>query len=225
MHLYALSNESEEYRRARDELLKAEMALRDQREQVAEMRRGLPAGPVVEDYVFREGPADLSRNAAGDYFDTRLSELFEPGKSTLIVEHLMYGPDWDDACPMCSMWLDGYNGITRHVRDRTSFAIVARAHIGKIRAWAAKRGWSSLRLLSSHDNSFTQDFGMEKNGDQMPGISVFIKEADDRVRAYYTHGAIMGEAQYRGLDLYSPVWQLFDLLPEGRGEWFPKLEY
>ena len=225
MHLYALSNESEEYRRARDELLTAEMALRDQREQVAEMRRGLPAGPLVDDYVFREGPADLSQNEAGDYFDTRLSELFEPGKSTLIIEHLMYGPDWDDACPMCAMWLDGYNGIMRHVRNRTSLAIVARADIGKIRGWAAIRGWNNLRLLSSHDNSFTQDFGMEQNGGQMPGISVFTKEADGQVRAHYTHGAVMAKDQYRGLDLYSPVWQLFDLLPEGRGEWLPKLDY
>ena len=45
------------------------------------------------------------------------------------------------------------------------------------------------------------------------------------MRAYYTHGAVMAKGQYRGLDLYSPVWQLFDLLPEGRGEWLPKLDY
>ena len=225
MNPYSLGDESEEYRKARQELLTAEMKLRDQREKVAELRRAIPAGPVVQDYVFREGPADLSQTEPSALSDIRLSDLFEAGKDTLVIGHMMYGVDWEDACPMCSMWLDGYNGVMRHLQDRINFAIVARAEIGKIRAWALKRGWHNLRLLSSHDNTFTQDFGMEQNGDQMPGISVFQKDGDGSIRQFYTGGAIMGEGEYRGLDLYSPVWNLFDLLPGGRGEWFPKLEY
>ena len=221
MHPYALSTESSAYRSARDELLQAEMALRDQREQVAQLRRSLPPGPAVQEYLFREGSADLSRNDPGEFFDTRLSQLFSPGKDSLIVYHFMYGPDWEQGCPMCSMWIDGYNAVAPHVTQRANFALSARADLAKVRAYARGRGWSHLRLLSSANSSFTRDFGMERNGDQLPGISVFRRESGGSVRHFYTGGAIMGEGQYRGLDLLSPVWNLFDLLPEGRGDWMP----
>ncbi|MEE8554804.1 MAG: DUF899 family protein, partial [bacterium] len=55
MHPYPVPGESPQYGKQRDALLEAEMALRDQRERVAELRRQLPAGPVLRDYVFREG--------------------------------------------------------------------------------------------------------------------------------------------------------------------------
>ena len=46
-------NESDDYRAARDELLTAEAALREQVEKVAALRRTLPIGGAVnEDYVF-----------------------------------------------------------------------------------------------------------------------------------------------------------------------------
>ena len=56
---YALRGQSDAYAKARKELLDAEIALRDQRERVAELRRALPPGPEMPDYAFREGPADL----------------------------------------------------------------------------------------------------------------------------------------------------------------------
>ncbi len=97
--------QSAEYRKLRDELLEAESALKDQRERVAELRRRLPTGAKLEtDYVFREGPADLSRNAESDFFETRLSELFPDGRDQLIVQHMMFAPEAEQACPMCSMW-------------------------------------------------------------------------------------------------------------------------
>jgi len=54
-----LSSESGNYRKARAELLEAEIALRDQCERVAALRRKLPIETKVEDYVFEEGPAEL----------------------------------------------------------------------------------------------------------------------------------------------------------------------
>jgi hypothetical protein len=56
-------NESADALAARENLRLAEIELMRQREKVAEMRRQLPQGPVVEDYVFQEGPTDLD---AGD---------------------------------------------------------------------------------------------------------------------------------------------------------------
>ena len=97
--------ESVEYREARDELLAAEAELRDRTEAVAAMRRALPLCDKVEqDYVFREGPTDLS--ADGPITEVRLSELFEDGKDELIVINLMFAKGAETSCPMCSAWAD-----------------------------------------------------------------------------------------------------------------------
>src|ERR1700704_4965320 len=97
-----LSNESEEYLLKREELRRAEIDLRNQRERVAELRRRLPQGPPVEDYVFEEVSATLD---TGDtpVRKTRLSELFSPDRS-LVIYHLMFGKKQTKPCPMCTAW-------------------------------------------------------------------------------------------------------------------------
>src|SRR5438874_2451459 len=61
LHQRLLPGESDVYRRARDELLQAEIELRRQEEAVAAQRRRLPLGGVVpEDYVFEECAAGRS---------------------------------------------------------------------------------------------------------------------------------------------------------------------
>jgi predicted dithiol-disulfide oxidoreductase (DUF899 family) len=71
-----IKGESEEYRRLRDQLLEAEIALKDQTERVASLRRQLPSGPLVEtDYVFREGPSDIRDESPANFRDVRLTEL------------------------------------------------------------------------------------------------------------------------------------------------------
>src|SRR5260370_10366899 len=82
--------ESVEYRKLRDQLLEAEIALKDQRERVAVLRRQLPMGALVEtDYVFREGPSDIRDESPANFRDVRLSQLFPPGKGSLIIDHMM----------------------------------------------------------------------------------------------------------------------------------------
>src|SRR5215813_12922006 len=85
-----LSNESEEYLLKREELRRAEIDLRNQRERVAELRRRLPEGPAVEDYVFEEVSAKLD---AGDMpiRNVRLSELFTSPDRSLVIYHFMFG--------------------------------------------------------------------------------------------------------------------------------------
>ena len=51
-----MSVASEAYRAAREHVLNAEAELRDQVERVATMRHALPAGPIVPDYEFFDGP-------------------------------------------------------------------------------------------------------------------------------------------------------------------------
>jgi len=214
--------ETADYRKARDELLAAEIALKDQRERVAELRRKLPMGaPVPTDYVFCEGPADLSRNDPADFFETRFSDLFAPEKDRLIVQHLMFAPDAEQGCPMCSMWTDGFSAVAPHVMARVNFALVARADIAKLRAWGRGRGWDKLRLLSSHDNTFNSDYRVERDGHQLPAISVFSREVGGAIHHFMTTEGSLVFDHHRMMDLYTPVWNLFDLLPEGRGDWMP----
>src|SRR6202051_4125019 len=120
-----MQREKNEYRKLRDQLLEAEIALKDQRESVAALRRQLPMGPAVAtDYVFREGPANILDEAPGQFKDVRLSDLFAPGKNRLIVDHLMWGATDMSACPMCTMGADAYNAVAPHVSQTESVVLV-----------------------------------------------------------------------------------------------------
>jgi predicted dithiol-disulfide oxidoreductase (DUF899 family) len=226
MSRFVFADESADYQQRRAELLAAELALKDQVERVAALRRALPLGMRVPDYVFREGPMDLSRNDPADFRDVRLADLFTDGHDTLIIDHLMFAAADPEPCVMCSMWADGYSAVTPHVMQRASFALVAKAEISKLRGFARQRGWDHIRLLSSHDNTFNRDFGMENDdGTQNPGLSVFTRTPDGAVYHRYTIGANFDEHNNRGIDPYSPVWNLFDLMPQGRGDWYPNHDY
>lgn len=231
MTKFDFPGESDAYRQARAELLAAEIALKSEIERIAAMRRALPMGMPVPEYVFREGPADLGRNDPADFTDVRLADLFTDGHATLVVDHLMFGAGDAESCVMCSMWADGYNAVAPHIEQRASFVLVAKAEIGTLRRWARQRGWDRIRLLSCHDSAFNRDFNMEDtNGDQQPGLSIFTRTPDGTVYHRYTVGAELGANELpgtggRGIDLYSPVWHLLDLTPEGRGEWYPSHEY
>jgi predicted dithiol-disulfide oxidoreductase (DUF899 family) len=221
-----LANESAEYLARREELRLAEIDLMRQRERVAELRRGLPAGAPVQDYAFEEGPADLD---AGDapVATVRLSELFtEPGRS-LVVYHLMLGKLETTACPMCTLWIDGFHGVARHLAQNVDLVIVAAADPATLRAHARSRGWRNLRLLSAGTGTFKYDLGSEDaDGDQDSTVSVFTRDPDGTVRHTYTaHPRMSEEIDQRGIDLLNPVWHLLDLTPEGRGDWYAQLTY
>jgi predicted dithiol-disulfide oxidoreductase (DUF899 family) len=223
---YTHLTESNDYLEAREALRVAELELMRQQERVAEMRRGLPEGPVVEDYVFLEGPRDLD---AGDapVRSVRLSELFTaPGRS-LVVYHLMLGKRQTSPCPMCTMWIDGYNAVARHLGQNADLVIAAAADPATLRAHARDRGWRDLRLLSCGDSSFKRDLGSEDaEGNQDSTISVFTRDRDGAVRHFYTaHPRMADDVMERGLDLLSPVWNLLDLTPQGRGDWYAQLSY
>ena len=137
-HTIRFPGEADTYRRAREELLDAELDLRRQVERVAALRRRLPlGGKVPQDYLFEEGGADIDDLEA--VRTVRLSELFEPGKDTLILYSFMYGPKMAKACPMCTSLIDSFDGASRHVRQRANFAIVARSPIRRIREFARER--------------------------------------------------------------------------------------
>ena len=209
---------SGQYQRQREELRLAELDLIDHVERVAALRRTLPTDTVVDDY-------ELIDAASGDR--TRLSELFSAPDRALIVYHFMYGKAQTEPCPLCTMWIDGYNAAVPHLTQNADFAVVAAAEPAALSAHAAVRGWSNLRLLSAGDTTFKHDLGSEDaDGTQTEGISVFTRADDGTVRHVYSKGAqLADDRRERGIDLLSPVWQLLDLTPRGRGEWYPSLNY
>lgn len=216
--------EDDVYRTARDALLAAEIDLRRRIEDVAAMRRALPpGGPLTQDYLFDQGTQDEEKAI-------RFSDLFAPGKDSLVVYSFMYAADAPAACPMCTSLLDTWDGAMPHLGDRINVAVVATSPIGRIRDWAAERGWSRLRLLSSAANTYNVDYGAESpDGGQLPAINVFRRTADG---IHHTYNAelfyVDSEAGQhpRHADVLWPLWSVFDLTPDGRGaDWFPKLSY
>ncbi len=221
-----LTNEPAEYLAKREELRLAEIALMQQRERVAEMRRHLPQGAIVEDYEFEEGPRDLN---AGDapVRNVRLSELFTKPDRALVIYHFMFGKKNSKACPMCTAWIDGTNGVAHHLAQNLDFTVVAAADVPTLRAFARERGWDKLRLLSAAKNTFKFDFGSENpDGGQDSTLSVFTRDADGTIRHSYTsHPWMSPEIRERGIDLLSPIWHFLDLTPQGRGKWYTSLDY
>ena len=218
-------NETRAYRKARDKLLKEEMALRRQIEAVAAQRRKLPlGGKVSEDYVF-EGVDELMGTRR-----VRLSELFAPGKDTLVIYSFMYGPAMERPCPMCTSMLDALEGNAQHITQRVNLAVVAKSPLPRILAFAQERGWRRLRLLSSAGNNYNRDyFGEREDGRQWPALNVFRRRGG---AIHHFWGSelmfVPGEKgqEPRHVDFIWPLWNVLDATPEGRGkDWHPKLSY
>lgn len=217
-------NETQDYRKARNKLLEAEAALRTQLEQVAALRRKLPlGGPVKEDYIFDEMGAD------GAIRQVKLSQLFARGKDSLFIYGYMFGPKAKQPCPLCTSMLDGLDGNAPHITQRVNLAVVARSPIQRIVDLASTRGWRHLRLLSSANNSFQADYHAEDaEGNQWPMANVFVKRGG---QVHHFWGSELMFKKYAGgdmrhVDLLWPLWNVFDLTPDGRGEsWYPSLSY
>ena len=223
---YTRLEQSPEYTEARERLRVAEIELMHRQEAVAAQRRALPRAPAVDDYVFQEGPADLD---AGDTpaHDVRLSELFRGPHRPVVIYHFMYGKAQTSPCPMCTQWIDGFNGIAHHLAQNVDFAVAAAADLPTLRDWARVRGWHRLRLLSCGDSTFKYDLGSEDSaGEQDSTISVFARDADGTIRNTYTATPRMADdIDQRGIDLLCATWNILDLTPNGRGDWYSSLDY
>ena len=219
--------ESAQYRVARDRLLEREAELRRLTEAVAAARRELPPGGVVpQDYVFQEaGPG-------GSAAEVRLSELFAPGKDSLVIYSFMFprALDEDLPCPSCTQFLDSFDGAVEHGAQRVNLAVAAKAPLPPILAHARERGWRRLRLLSSAGNTYNRDYhGENPDGSQMPILNVFHRDGG-LIRHFWASELLFGPSEPgqdpRHGDTIDPLWNLFDFTPEGRGtDWYPALNY
>jgi predicted dithiol-disulfide oxidoreductase (DUF899 family) len=239
----AFPGESAAYRAARDRLLEQEVELRRAMEAVAAARRGLPLGGVVpEDYVFhgrREGVAPT---------DVRLSELFAPGKDSLVVYSFMFPRDPGDErrgpadgrtallplaegpCPSCTALLDQLDGAAEHATQHVNLAVVAKSPLERILTFADERDWRRLRLLSSAANTYNRDYlGETAEGFQRPMLNVFHRDGET-IRHFWGSELFYAPPDPgqdpRHVGTLEPVWNLFDLTPEGRPtDWDEQLSY
>ncbi len=208
----------QEWLQARKSLLEQERALTHQRDQLSRKRRALPWLKVEADYVF-DGPGG----------SITLSELFA-GRTQLIVYHFMFGPDWAEACPSCSMVADNIDAALVHLEQRdTAFAMVSRAPIEKIEAFQKRMGWT-CQWVSAYRNSFNRDYHVSFTQEEMEsgkvsynfemtrfpaneaqGVSVFYKDAYGSI--FHTYSAYA-----RGVEGLLGTYDLLDMTAKGRDE-------
>ena len=131
---------------------------------------------------------------------------------------------------MCNSIIDGIDGMVFHAEQRVNIAVVAKTSIGKLMQWAKGRGWKNVHLLSSLNNTYNADyFGEDEKQNQWPMLNVFRK-TNEGIFHFYATELLLAPSD-KGLDgghvdSIWPLWNLFDLIPEGRGtNWYPKPEY
>jgi predicted dithiol-disulfide oxidoreductase (DUF899 family) len=195
-----------EWQAARDELLAKEKEATRARDALAAERRRLPRVLIDKPYVF-EGPNGKAS----------LLDLFE-GRRQLLLYHFMFGPNQDQGCDGCSMFVDNL-GHPAHLNARdTTLALVSRAPLEKIERYRKRMGWDRP-WYSSFDSDFNVDFGVSPETPQPDkyqdgetfGLSVFIRDDEDKIyRTYFT--------RLRGVEAVGTNWTLLDLTPLGRQE-------
>ena len=211
----------EEWTAARKVHLMKEKELTRLRDKLSAERRALPWVKIDKTYVFNTPNGKRT-----------LADLFE-GRSQLIVQHFMFGPDWNAGCSGCSFSADHIEGALVHLEHRdVSFVRISRAPLAKLEAYRKRMGWRG-RWASSFDSDFNYDFHVsftpeqaaqgkvyynyevrDFQSEELSGLSVFYKNAKgDVFHTYSTFG--------RGDELVDTSYMLLDLTPLGRNETGP----
>jgi predicted dithiol-disulfide oxidoreductase (DUF899 family) len=216
----AFAGESRAYADARQTLLTEEIELRRHLTRVAEQRRALPPGPVIEqDYRFVDPHgAELG-----------LIDLFGE-HDTLITYFWMYGPQRSRPCPMCTNLLGPLNGNASDIKQRAALKILGRSPVERQLAFAQERGWTSLDFVQTVGDDYARDLGaLTADGQEYPALVVYHREGA-QVRLFWA-GEMSGEMadpgqDPRGAPDLAPLWNILDLTPAGRDpHWYPKLSY
>lgn len=208
----------DEWIAARKALMTSEKELTQAREAVSRQRRELPWVKVDKNYVF-DGPEGK----------VTLGDLFR-GRPQLVVQHVMFAPEWDAACKSCSFWVDGFERMVPHLAARdTTMVAISRAPLAKLEAFKKRMGWT-FDWVSSGANDFNYDYAVTFSPDQLksgatlynygttpfgseeaPGVSVFYRDQDGAI--FHTYSTYS-----RGLDMMNAAYHYLDLTPLGRHE-------
>jgi len=144
----------EEWLATRLELLEAEKELTRRSDELAQRRQELPWVRVDKAYRFATEGGSAS-----------LADLFR-GRSQLLVYHLMFGPEYNAACPSCSAIADGFNGIVVHLENHdVAMTAISRAPLHKLQAFKRRMGWT-FPWASSDGSEFNFDFNVSLTEEQ-----------------------------------------------------------
>jgi predicted dithiol-disulfide oxidoreductase (DUF899 family) len=211
----------EEWLRERKTLLAKEKALTRQRDQLSTERRNLPWVKVDKQYVFN---TPSGKKTLADLFD---------GNSQLIIQHFMFAPDWEAGCIGCSLMADHVDAANIHLMHHdVTYVAVARAPLGKLKAYWRRMGWSFC-FASSLENDFNYDFNVSFTPDEMDqgqvyynfeetaasieelhGMSVFYRDENGDI--FHTYSVYA-----RGDEEVMGAYKLLDMTPKGRNETGP----
>ena len=216
----------EQWLEARKQFLAREKEATRERDALNADRRRLPMVEIDKPYVFEGPEGQLS-----------LADLFD-GRRQLIMQHVMFDPSWDDACPSCTGSIDELSvGLVDHLRTReTNFVLVSRAPLAKIQEYKSRHGWP-YAWYSSYGSDFNYDFHVSldaavapvefnyRNAEELqqtgfgwalegpneqPGISCFLRDGDHVYHTYSSHG--------RGVEYLGGTYEFLDLTALGRQE-------
>jgi predicted dithiol-disulfide oxidoreductase (DUF899 family) len=182
----------------------------------ARERRALPWVKVEKDYVFDAPEGKVT-----------LADLFA-GKGQLIVQHFMFGPDWNEGCPSCSFWTDNFNGIDVHLAHRdTAFVLVSRGPIDRLEAYRRAHGLEPAlgvlarqrlqrrlrRVVSAgREGAQVQFRTIKPHGQESPGLS------PPSGAATMARSIAPIRPTPAGLDMLNGAYQLLDITSKGRDE-------
>ncbi len=211
-----------EWLAARKALLAKEKELTKARDRLSAERRELPWVKVEKTYVF---DTPEGKKTLGDLFE---------GRGQLIVQHFMFGPEWDAGCIGCSFAADHVDAAYQHLKHHdVSYVAVARAPLAKLEAYWKRMGWR-LTFASSYGSDFNYDFNVSftpadlaagkifynyelmqaPSIEELPGASVYYK--DDTGAIYHTYSDYA-----RGGEEVLGAYMLLDITPKGRNETGP----
>ncbi len=184
-----------------DKIRAMEEKILNEKKELTELRKKVAPEPVPE-YIFK----------THDGSEIKLSELFGNHRDLILVHNM------GKRCPYCTLWADGFTGVTQHLENRAGFVVISKDDVETQRDFYQSRGWN-FKMYSSHGSTFNRDMKFEtEEGSQLPGVSAFFKDDDGRIfRAGYTN--------FGPGDDFCGLWHMLDLLKDGADGWEPQFEY
>jgi predicted dithiol-disulfide oxidoreductase (DUF899 family) len=141
----------------------------------------------------------------------RLSELFVNHQELLVISNM------GQSCRYCTLWADGFSGLTSHLQDRAGFVVVSPDPVEVQQNFATSRGWN-FPMVSDQNSDFRYDMGFRDERHVQPGALVFTKDENNQIYLF-------SQCYFGPGDNFCVMWDLMDLMPLGSDNWEPQYKY
>ncbi|MGB1241495.1 MAG: DUF899 family protein [Chitinophagales bacterium] len=178
-----------------------EKEIMDKKQALAKLRKDL-IPQEIQDYALTQKDGE----------PIQLSELFGDKSEMLLVFNM------GKSCRWCTLWADGYNGISKHLHNRAAFVVLSPDSPEVQTEFASSRNWT-FDIISYQNSEIGKDLGYQTmDGYYMPGIISLSKSVEGKI--CYHSKAFFGPG-----DNYCVQYDFMDLLPQGAKNWQPQYEY